>query len=51
VIDCCLTLGSIKEKGQTLVVSVSKHYNNPAQRLGLEQSGPHHHFFENLAVK
>ena len=29
------------------VVSVSKHYLNPTRRVGLEQSGPHHHFIEN----
>jgi len=27
------------------VVSVSKHYKN--KRIGLEQSGPHHHLIEN----
>ena len=25
------------------VVSVSAHYKNPTQRVGLVQSGPHHH--------
>jgi len=29
------------------VVSVSLHYANPTQLIGLEQSGPHHHFIEN----
>ena len=28
------------------VVSVSQHYENPTQRVGLEQSGPHHHLIE-----
>ena len=31
-------------------VSVSYHYKNPTQRVGLEQSGPHHHLIENLLV-
>jgi hypothetical protein len=26
-----------------LLVSLSWHYKNPIQRVGLEQSGPHHH--------
>ena len=29
------------------VVSVSYHYANPAKRVGLVQSGPHHHLIEN----
>ena len=32
---------------QLTVVSVSLHYANPTQRIGREQSGPHHHFIEN----
>ena len=27
------------------VVSVSQHYKNPTQRVGLELRGPHHHHF------
>ena len=30
-----------------IVVSVRKHYANPAKREGLVQSGPHHQFIEN----
>jgi hypothetical protein len=26
---------------------VSYHYKNPTQRVGLEQSGPHHHLVDN----
>jgi hypothetical protein len=26
---------------------VSYHYQNPTQRVGLEQSGPHHHLVDN----
>jgi len=26
---------------------MSQHYKNPTQRIGLEQSGPHHHLIEN----
>jgi hypothetical protein len=29
-----------------IVVSVSKHYKNPPKRVGLLQSGDHHHFIE-----
>ena len=29
------------------VVSVSKYHKKPAKRVGLEQSGPHHHLIEN----
>jgi hypothetical protein len=29
------------------LVSVSKHYKNPTQRVGLVQSGLHHHLIEN----
>ena len=29
------------------LVSVSQHYKNPTKRVGLVQSGPHHHFIEN----
>jgi hypothetical protein len=29
-----------------IFVSVSQHYKNPPQRVGLEQSGPHHHLIE-----
>jgi hypothetical protein len=29
------------------VVSVSKHYGNPTQCVGLEQNGPNHHLIEN----
>ena len=29
------------------VVSVSQHYKNPTERVGLEQCGPHHHLIEN----
>ena len=29
------------------VVSVSWHYKNPTQRVGLTQSEPHHHLIEN----
>jgi hypothetical protein len=29
------------------VVSVSYHYKNPTQRVGLEQNGPHHDLIEN----
>jgi hypothetical protein len=29
------------------VVPVNWHYNNPTQRVGLEQSGSHHHLIEN----
>ena len=29
------------------VVSVSSHYKNPTQRVGLVQSGPYHHLIEN----
>jgi hypothetical protein len=28
------------------VVSVSEHYKNQTKRVGLVQSGPHHHFIE-----
>ena len=30
-----------------IVVSVNQHYKNPTQRVGLVQSGPHHHLIEN----
>ena len=29
------------------LVAVSQLYKNPTQRVGLEQSGPHHHLIEN----
>jgi len=29
------------------VVSVSLHYKSPTKHVGLVQSGPHHHLFEN----
>jgi hypothetical protein len=29
------------------VVSVSLHYKNPTQRVGLAQCRPHHHLIEN----
>ena len=29
------------------VVSASQHYENPTKRVGLVQSGPHHHLIEN----
>jgi len=29
------------------VVSMSLHYKNPTKRVGLLQSGPHHHLIEN----
>ena len=32
---------------QRTVVSVSQHYTIPTQRVGLVQSGPHHHLNEN----
>jgi len=32
------------------VVSVIQHYKNPTKRVGLVQSGPHHHFIEKLFV-
>jgi hypothetical protein len=28
------------------LVSVNQHYKNPTQRVGLVQSGPHHHLIE-----
>jgi hypothetical protein len=31
----------------TEAVAVSQLYKNPTQRVGLEQSGPHHHLIEN----
>ena len=34
-------------RGLRTVVSVSQHYKNPTRRVGLEQSGPHHHLMEN----
>ena len=30
-----------------IAVSVNQHYTNPTSRVGLEQSGPHHHLIEN----
>ena len=29
------------------LLSVSQHYENPTQRVGLVQSGPHHYLIEN----
>jgi hypothetical protein len=32
-------------------VSVSKHFKNPAQRVGLVQSGHHHHQHRHISSK
>jgi hypothetical protein len=31
----------------TIVVSISWHFKNRTNRVGLVQSGPHHHLIEN----
>ena len=40
----------MSEWGDMSVVSVSKRSKNPTKRVGLVQSGPHHHLIENYLV-
>ena len=40
----------VSECGDMSIRKLLFHYKNPTKRVGLAQSGPHHHLIENVPV-